>query len=166
MKYIDNLINFLLNNKNTFRDFVAVILLRLNLIPEKFKGRAQAIYKTQKYKKKFLELKLEHNEMGFYSLNPMPTKDFLKKYYTETYWQNRTDKNYPIRLRDIEHYKLLKKIYPDFDNGSKKILNFGAGHGGLSILLHAAKHEIYNFDPGGINNLFPDRWNSINNFVE
>ena len=162
MKYIHNLINFLLNNKNTFRDFVAVILLRLNLIPEKFKGRAQAIYKTQKYKKKFLELKLEHNEMGFYSLNPMPTKDFLKRYYTETYWKNRTDKNHPIRLRDIEHYKLLKKIYPDFDNGSKKILNFGAGHGGLSILLHAAKHEIYNFDPGGINNLFPDRWNSIN----
>ena len=107
MKYIGNFIIFLFNNKTAFRDFVAVILLRLNLIPEKFKGRAQAIYKAQKYKKKFLELKLEHNEMGFYSLNPMPTKDFLKRYYTETYWQNRTDKNYPIRLRDIEHYKLI-----------------------------------------------------------
>ena len=166
MKYIRNLVNFLVNNKTAFRDFVAVILLRLNLIPEKFRGRTQAIYKAQKYKKKFLELKLEHDEMGFHYLDPMPTKDFLKKYYTETYWQNRTDKNYPIRLRDVEHYKLLKKIYPDFDNGSKKILNFGAGHGGLSILLYTAKHEIYNFDPGGINSLFSDRWNAINNLNE
>ena len=36
MKYIRNLVNFLVNNKTAFRDFVAVILLRLNLIPEKY----------------------------------------------------------------------------------------------------------------------------------
>lgn len=36
MKYISNLVNFLVNNKTAFRDFAAVILLRLNLIPEKF----------------------------------------------------------------------------------------------------------------------------------
>lgn len=163
MKYFYNSINFLLNNRAAFRDFILVTLLRLNFIPEEYKDRAQATYETQKYNKKILELKLEYNEVGFYSLNPMPTIDFLKEYYTKTYWNSRNDKNHPIRLRDIEHYKLLKKIYPDFDSGSKKILNFGSGHGGLSILLHAAKHEIYNFDPSGVNNLFTDNWNSINN---
>ena len=59
----------------------------------------------------------------------MPSDNFLAKYYSETYWQSRTDKNYPIRLRDIEHYKLLNKKYPNFNNSSKNILNFGAGHG-------------------------------------
>ena len=33
-------------------------------------------------------------------------------------------------------------------------------------MLYTEKHEIYNFDPGGINNLFSDRWNAINNLNE
>ena len=166
MKYIKKLISACINNQTSFRNFIAIILFRLKLIPNEYSARARALYNSLKYKKKFLKLKLKYDELGFYYLNPMPTRDFLNKYYKETYWLSRSDKNYPIRLRDIEHYKLLKKIYPDFDDVSKKILNFGAGHGGLSILLHAAKHEIYNFDPDKINNLFSERWNHVSNLNE
>jgi len=157
------LISFYVKKQTLIRDYIAIILFKLNLIPNEYKGRARALYKSRQYNKKFLESKLKYNELGFYSLDPMPTEEFLKKYYAETYWQSRGDKNFPIRLRDVEHYKLLKKTYPDFDNSPKKILNFGAGHGGLSILLYVAKHKIYNFEPGQTNPLFTERWNSLAN---
>jgi len=164
MKFIKKLVNIFVSNQTSIRNFVAIFLFKLNLIPDEYKGKVRSLYKSKQYVKKFLELKLLYDKLGFYYLDPMPTKDFLKNYYEETYWQSRNDKNYPIRLRDIQHYKLLKKLYPDIDKDSKKILNFGAGHGGLSILLYAANHKIYNFDFGEKNNLFNERWNHINDW--
>jgi 2-polyprenyl-3-methyl-5-hydroxy-6-metoxy-1,4-benzoquinol methylase len=165
-QFIKKLINILVNNQTSFRNFFAIFLYKLNLIPDEYKGRVNSIYKKQQYGKKFLKFNLKYNDLGFYYLDPIPTKVFLNKYYEEIYWQSRSDKNYPIRLRDIEHYKLLKKIYPDFDKDSKKVLNFGAGHGGLSILLYVANHKIYNFDFGQTNNLFSERWNQVNDLCK
>lgn len=162
MKFVKNLIKALFLNQNSFRNFVAIILFKLNLLPDEYKGRVNSIYRSKQYEKKFLELNLLYDELGFYYLDPMPSKDFLKKYYEDTYWQSTSRKNYPLRLRDVDHYKLLKRLYPDFDKNTKKVLNFGAGHGGLSILLHAAKHEIYNFDFDETNNFFNERWSHIN----
>ena len=48
----------------------------------------------------------------------------------------------------------------------KKILNFGAGPGGISILFHFANYEIYNFDPGGVVNHFSERWFLIKNLED
>jgi len=155
------MINYLVKNKEVVRDNIAILLYRLNLIPQEYKGRVRAIYKSKLYEKDFKKLRLKHNIRGFYQLDPMPSKEFLSKYYLDTYWQSRTDKQYPIRLRDIEHYKLLKKIFPEFDKTPKNILNFGAGHGGLSFFLHTAKHHIYNYEPGGIKQYFSNRWESV-----
>ncbi len=161
MKFIIKLI-YTLVSRIPYRDFFAILLYKVNLIPDEYKDKVHAMIKSKQYEKKFLKLNLLYNELGFHFLDPMPSKDFLKKYYKETYWQKRNDKNQLVRLRDVEHYNLLKRVYPDFDKDTKKILNFGAGHGGLSFLLHAANHEIHNFDLGETNNLFNERWNYIN----
>jgi len=117
---MDFIIKFIYRLFILFRELVAIFLFRLNIIPDKYKDRVRVLIKSRQYRKKFLKLNLSYDELGFYFLDPMPSKDFLKNYYEETYWQNRNDKNYPIRSRDIEHYKLLKRIYPDFDKYKKK----------------------------------------------
>lgn len=160
------IINYLVKNQTKLRDKLALLLFKLNLIPKEFEGRVKSIYLKQKYNKKFFKKNLVYNNLGFYHLEPMPSSDFLTKYYSETYWQSRTDKNYPIRLRDLEHYKILKKKFPNFNNHSKKILNFGAGHGGISFFLHAANHDICNLDPGGIKEHFSERWKTYNDLSE
>lgn len=162
MKFIIKLLYKFVYQTTYYRNVVAIFLFKLNLIPNEYRDKVRTIVKSKEYEKKFSKLNLSYDESGFYYLDPMPSKDFLKKYYEETYWQNRNDKIHPIRVRDIEHYKLLKKVYPNFDQHSKKILNFGAGHGGLSVLLHAANHQIYNFDLSKTDRLFNERWNSIN----
>ncbi len=160
------IINYLATNQNKIRDFIAIILFKLNLIPKQFEGRVKSIYLTQKYNKSFHKLKLSYDKLGFKCLKPMPSDDFLKKYYQDTYWPSRTDKNYPIRLRDIEHYKILIDRYPDFNIKPKKVLNFGAGHGGLSFFLHTQNHDIYNFEPGGVKQYFSNRWKTISDFKD
>jgi len=155
------LINYLVKNQNNIRDTIAIILLKLNILPKKFEGRVKAIHFKRKYDKDFKKLKIEYNEAGFYCLSPMPSENYLTKYYSDTYWQSRTDKAYPIRLRDIEHIKLLKKKFPQFDDTEKKVLNFGAGHGGISFFLHSNKHNIFNYEPGGMKDYFTERWNVL-----
>ena len=41
------------------------------------------------------------------------------EYYEKTYWQSRTDINYPVRLRDIEHFKKITDFYKSFKDPLK-----------------------------------------------
>ena len=158
---IKKFIKYIINNQNKIRDIFAIMLFKLKILPKEFEGRVRAIDFKRKYDKDFKKLKLEYNQAGFYFLNPMPSENYLKKYYINTYWQSRTDKDYPLRLRDIEHLKLLKKNFPRFDETEKKVLNFGAGHGGISFFLHSNKHNIFNYEPGGMKEYFDERWNIL-----
>ena len=56
MKYIKKLISACVNNQVSFRNFIAIILFRLKLIPNEYSGRARALYNDLKYKKKCLGL--------------------------------------------------------------------------------------------------------------
>ena len=78
MKFIKKLINILVNNQTSFRNFFAIFLYKLNLIPDEYKGRVNSIYKKQQYEKKFLKFNLKYNDLGFYYLDPIPTKVFFK----------------------------------------------------------------------------------------
>lgn len=159
MKY---LIKYLITNATIIKNFIAITLYRIGLIPKDYKGKAKSLFLKNKYHRIFYKSKLEYNKTGFYYLNPMPSSDFLNEYYEKTYWQTRTDINFPVRLRDIEHYNKIINNYKSFNLSSKKILNFGSGHGGVSYLFHAANHQIYNYDFGSTKkNLFKDRWNNI-----
>ena len=47
-------------------------------------------------------------------LDPMPSKEDLNNYYTDTtYWKIRDGKNYGINSRDLIHYKILKQFIPE-----------------------------------------------------
>ena len=65
-------------NHDKIRNFIAIILYKLNLLPKEFEGRVRSIYLTKKYNKQFKKLSLNYDKAGFYSLNPMPSEDFLK----------------------------------------------------------------------------------------
>ena len=140
------LIKFFLSKLKILEDFIIIVLFRINLLPKQLHKKAKVKLKIRQYQKDFNKFKLAYNSLGFYYVDPIPSKDYLSSLYAETYWDNRHDKNFPVRKRDIEHYKLLLKIFPNFNETSKNILNFGSGHCGISILLHLKNHKIVNFD--------------------
>ena len=44
-------------NHDKIRNFIAIILYKLNLLPKEFEGRVRSIYLTKKYNKQFKYLK-------------------------------------------------------------------------------------------------------------
>lgn len=159
------LINYFVINSNNIKIYIAILLFKIGLIPKQYEGRARSLYLRKKYNKIFLKSKLNYHNKGYYYLDPLPSTKFLNEYYEKTYWQSRSDINFPIRLRDIDHFKMIINYYKSFNSSQKKILNFGSGHGGISYLFHAANHIIYNYDFGSTKkNAFPEKWNNINSF--
>ena len=153
---------YLILNFNKLKNFIAISLYRIGLIPKDFEQRAKSLFLKKKLNKIFLKSKLKYNKNGYYYLEPMPNLNFLNEYYEKTYWQSRTDINYPVRLRDIEHFKKITDFYKSFNSNTKKILNFGSGHGGISFLFHASNHDIYNYDFGSTKKTpFNERWHNI-----
>ena len=55
------IINYLVKNKEVVRDNIAILLYRLNLIPQEYKGRVRAIYKSKLYAKLHLNEELQNN---------------------------------------------------------------------------------------------------------
>ena len=43
---------------------------------------------------------------------------------------------------------MINEAYKDFNKSNKKILNFGSGHGGISVLFRSGNHTVYNYDFG------------------
>ena len=81
----------------------------------------------------------------------MPNKNDLDAYYKDMYWERRGDKHDLLRIRDLIHWKILRthlfcELGPETNLHGKKLLNFGAGHGGLSLLAHCAGFEVFNYD--------------------
>lgn len=156
------LIRYFLNRFKILLDLIIIVLFKVKLLPKQFHKRAEVKLKIRQYQSDFNKLKLSYNKLGFYQVDPLPSKDYLSSLYEETYWDNRQDKNFPVRKRDIEHYKLLLKIFPNFNETSKNILNFGSGHCGISILLHLKNHKIVNFDYHKTDTIFEKNWKNIN----
>jgi hypothetical protein len=110
-----------------------------------------SFYKAQNNKKKFDKIffrkKLTFDEnLKAYKLTPMPNKEFLDKYYTECYWQGRGDMNNLLRERDFRHFNIINEKIFKKPSAPKIILNYGSGHGGISILFGSKNFEIYNLD--------------------
>lgn len=123
-------------------------------------NRARKIFKNRS---------LEYDERGFWHVNPMPDENKLNEYYSLAYWDSFNSRTFGVGLRDIRHYHLLLKLEPQFNDTPRKVLNFGAGHGGISVLLHLQGHDIVNVEPSDILELFPKNWvkrNSINDVCQ
>ena len=102
--------------------------------------------KLKKYDTMFRSLELVPYKDEYLYLHPMPPKSFFKKYYLDTYWEIRKDQKVLLKERDLQHYELITKYFPDLKSGKYTILNYGSGYGGISILFKAAGNVVYNLD--------------------
>tara|TARA_B110001450_G_C17583867_1_gene466113 strand:- start:1 stop:798 length:798 start_codon:yes stop_codon:yes gene_type:complete len=148
------------------------LLKEIREIPFKLRSILE-ISKIHKIRAKFHNImyksKLNYNEdFKFYSLEPMPKKEFLDEYYKTAFLKIRpsqAEENY-LRDRDYQHFELIQKnILSELKNKKCKILNFGSGHGGVSLLLRSNNHIIYNFEyQTPKKNLFNTDYYFINDF--
>lgn len=107
----------------------------------------------------FRNRKLEYSKKGFFYVDPMPTVNELNEYYSNVFWNARSKKNYGVSLRDLTHWYILQKYIGEFINGRKlTILNFGAGHGGISNILWMQGHNVINVEPSGLPKSYSKRW--------
>lgn len=114
----------------------------------------------------FLNRQLQWHQSGYWHLSPMPSPEELNEYYAATYWQQRGGKPVLINGRDLVHNIILTEYLPLFMSTSKTILNFGAGHGGLSHLLWAKGHNIINVEPSGLPFFYQERWLTVSDISE
>ncbi len=146
--------------------FVGIFLYKIGFLPKIYDNRIKAAIIIKNYYKKFKKLKLIYDEKGYFKVDPMPSAKELSNFYEKIYPLKSNAIYDPIKIRDIDHYKLINKIFPDFNNSKKNILNFGSGHGGVSILFKIAGHKVYNLDPSETIRYFDEDWHNIRSFSE
>lgn len=122
---------------------IAFGLSDFGLLPTRLKQRAAAgsIFRGRA---------LRWDDRGFWMLEPMPSPSELDAFYSNTYWGQVGVKSALVEPRDVDHLALLTSHIPELRTGKLRCLNFGAGHGGISYLLHAMGHEIVNVEPSGV----------------
>ncbi len=130
-------------------------------------GLLPAQYKA-KLKHKDLEVdtfvenrRLNLDPRGFWYLDPMPSEQELSDFYAHAYWDNRGDKATLLHKRDVEHLSVLNSLLPSLADSQRTIMNFGAGHGGISHLYHAMGHNIINIEPSDIEEFYSERWQTV-----
>jgi len=145
--------------------FIITIKKSINYFLGKFFGRKLIRVNKDIYKaiSIFSNRKLEYSKKGFFYVNPMPTVNELNEYYSNVYWDdygiNPNGKNYGVSLRDLTHWNILQEYIGEFINGRKlTILNFGAGHGGISNILWMQGHNVINVEPSGVPKSYSERW--------
>lgn len=121
---------------NSINFFLARIDRRIEVI-EAFKKDPDGIFKGRTLKKV---------EALYWMLDPMPSEKDLEIYYRNTYWNHRKQSSM-VSERDLLHFKLILGLEPDFFKVKRKIMNYGAGPGGVSFLFSAAGHDVINIEP-------------------
>ena len=152
--------------ENHIKINLAILFYKLGFLPKNYHTKIKAILSSRIFFKKFKKLDLISHDSGYLKVSPMPTSDYLNNFYKKINWDKSNEKNYPIKLRDIQHYNLFKQFFPNINKDKKNILNFGAGHAGISILFHIAGHNIYNLEPSGVEKYFQNNWTTISKFTE
>lgn len=107
--------------------------------------------------------KLVFNKLGYYSVEPMPQETEVLNYYQNSYWKIRSEVS-PVNRRDLVHFRMILELLPQNFTNPITILNFGAGHGGVSHLFWAAGHKVINLDPSLVFSSRDSRWIDCNNF--
>jgi len=126
---------------------------------------------SRKYKKKFkareifFNQKIHFNNNGYYYLYPGIKEDNLNEYYKLFYWNNR-GKTEGVNDRDISHFQIISS-YTDFLHYKNlNFVNFGAGHGGISHLIHATGNNVINIEPSDLMLKYSTRYRKIDSFSE
>lgn len=112
----------------------------------------------------FKNRSLKDSGKGYLYVDPMPSETELNVYYSNVYWNSRFGKNMGVRLRDLVHWNILNTRIPDFfTNKNKLIVNFGAGHGGISHLFWLNGFNVINIEPSQLPLSYESRWESYQN---
>ena len=124
----------------------------------------RANYNRERYKierKIFYTRKLTWCEKGYWFVDPKIKEDELNLFYEKVYWGSRI--NYGSTERDFIHWYIIKELLGFFFKEKKTILNFGAGHGGISNIFWTHNHEIINVEPSNLPQSFKERWVNYKN---
>ena len=148
-----------------FEDYLktgtAILFYKVGILPKMYHPRIKAILASKSYFKKFNKLNLIYDDRGYFKVDPMPSNEELNQFYEKVNFAKGIEKDHPVKLRDIQHYNLLIDTFPNINDTKKNIVNFGAGPGGISILLAAAGHNIINIEPSKIAQYFKNNWITV-----
>jgi len=114
-----------------------------------------------KARKIFSGRKIKYSQSGYYYIHPMPLERELNEYYKFSYWDSIQSKKYGVETRDIRHFQTLLDVEAKFNEKKKKILNFGSGHGGISIIFNLLGHNVVNVEPSQMTKIFNKNWKSF-----
>ena len=115
------------------------------------------------FKKRFLK----KSDEGYHYLDPMPSENELDIYYSNIYWDSRSGKDFGASSRDFVHYHLLNKYAKNiFIDKNKCIVNFGAGHGGISNIFWFDGFDVVNIEPSGLPQFYNERWKTYKSINE
>jgi len=104
---------------------------------------------------------IQDSNEGYAHISPLPSKKELNEYYSSKFWTIHGEKVSNINIRDISHYLFLKEKLNHFLKRKITILNFGAGHGGISHLFWLDGHNVINVEPSKIPDFYSSRWTSF-----
>jgi 2-polyprenyl-3-methyl-5-hydroxy-6-metoxy-1,4-benzoquinol methylase len=122
---------------------------------------------TNMSKKLFDNKTLKWSEDGFWYMSPMPTNEALSVYYSQLYWVgNSGSMEILVNRRDYHHYTFISEVTRERELSIQNFLNFGAGHGGMSFLMHACGRNIWNIEPGPLCNFGLERFHVLKSFDE
>lgn len=119
-------------------------------------------------RKVFSKCRLKYSDDGYYYLDPMPSVADLNEYYSNFYWDKtkKSKKIYGANSRDFLHYHLLKKYISQELATGKVLLNFGAGHGGISHLCWLDGMDVVNIEPSLLPEFYKERWKTYADISE
>jgi hypothetical protein len=120
------------------------------------------ISKCQKVRSKlFRNRTLRYDSAGFWTVDPPVTGSELDEFYRTDYWTSRGGKTHGTIIRDHLHLEFLYAHIGDFLSNPKTVLNFGAGHGGISHLMWLRGHNVINVEPSGLPEFYSERWTTF-----
>ena len=162
--------NFKISNIIYLLKIFTIFLYGKNIIPNRIIPK--------KLKKNFVtgkifyfKRKIKYSNKGYFYVNPLPSQQELNSYYKNYYWEWLTSgskMDVGINRRDLEHYKLLKEYCPELYDSKSKILNFGAGDGGISHLFWNNKSHVVMIlavGKGDSKGVYGERFRIDNKFV-
>ena len=104
---------------------------------------------------------LRYEKAGFWTVDPPVADSDLNEFYRADYWTFRSGKLHGTNIRDHLHFEFLSQHIGEFLAKPRTVLNFGAGHGGISHLMWLQGHNVINVEPSGLRNFYSERWKTF-----
>ena len=130
------------------RNRAGIFAYKCGLLPKRYAARVERYIILKESAKVFNDKKTVWDDRGFWKLCPMPSEAQLGSYYRSQYWLSRGDQGILLRDRDLDHFVLLRRQLGELlsEDRRPRVLNFGAGHGGISHLLFAMGFRVTNIE--------------------